>query len=236
MKTLALLCMLASTGCFTTWAGGQATGHSFAWDENVRQETVPLPAREEHLDVKLPLNGDTQLACSSTQIAAETVHRSSVRYGRGWKKAMAIGFVTEAAIAGLFVLAGDRNDVRTHMYGGLFALDAVGTGALAFVPRKERFTHNDRNVATIVREDCPEGLVLEIAGTSYPVDAAGHIGEAGEVAFEDWMKTRTGALLLSLGGQATEIRIPTTVPGTLQAPTAYTTLVVPVGTLTALAE
>jgi len=35
-------------------------------------------------------------------------------------------------------------------------------------------------VITPLRSDCPDGLVLEIGGDSFPVNAAGRLGELGE--------------------------------------------------------
>ncbi|HEY5921177.1 MAG TPA: hypothetical protein VIV11_05880 [Kofleriaceae bacterium] len=233
MKSLALISALACSGCFTTWAGMQAGGRSLAWDEQPREETVPLPAVEERLTITLPpSNGKVELTCTTSQRANETVYRAAYRYGSGWKKATALAFVTEAAAATLFLLTADREEPAGYAYGGFFALDALGTAALFFAPRKEQFSRSERTVNTPVRDDCPDGLMLEIAGTTFPVDAAGRIGEAGEVALDDWMKQRTGAVLVSLAGRTQELRIP-------MAATAYstsTTLSVPVGTLTAVAE
>ncbi|HEX5061073.1 MAG TPA: hypothetical protein VFV99_17025 [Kofleriaceae bacterium] len=228
MKSLALLLAIACSGCFSTWAGMQAGGHSLAWDENKREETVPLPATDERLVLALPLHGDAALSCKSAQHARETVYRASFRYGSGWKKATALAFVTEAAIATAYALAGNRDDPRTYVYGGFFAIDAVGTAALFFVPRKDRFAKTERDVATPLREDCPEGLTIEIAGTTYPVDAAGKLGEAGELALEDWLKAPTGELLASYAGRTTRLMV--------EPQQALGVLAVPLGTLTALAE
>jgi hypothetical protein len=225
----AVILALACSGCFTTWAATQAGGVSLAWDEQAREETVPQAASEERLTVTLPLQGDVALTCKSAQHARETVYKSSFRYGRGWKKATALAFVSEAALASVMLLAGDRDNPKTYVYGGFFGVDAIGTAALFFVPRKERFTTTERAVATPVREDCPEGLVVEIAGTSYPVDAAGHLGDAGEVALEDWQKAPSGELLVSFVGRTAKL-----VPSLGQQ--AFASLAVPVGTLTALTE
>ena len=239
MKSLALIIALACSGCFATWAGMQAGGKSLAWEESLREESVPLPATDERLVVSLAPGaaaGDAAtLTCKSAQYARETVYRSSFRYGKGWKKATALAFVTEAALATGFYFAAQSSTEPADrfsgkVYAGLFAVDALGTAALFLVPRKERFARTERDATTPLREDCPEGMTLEIAGTTYPVDAAGRIGDAGDVALDDWMKTRTGTVLVGYAGRVSELRMPIT------GVTTSTVLSVPVGTLTALAE
>ncbi|HEY5947994.1 MAG TPA: hypothetical protein VIV40_21005 [Kofleriaceae bacterium] len=258
MKSLALLFAVACSGCFSTWAVTQASGRSLAWDEQPREETVPMPASEERLTIAMPLQGELALSCKSTQQARETVYRSSFRYGSGWKKATALGFVTEALLGTALYIAGQHaTDSEDHgmsskLAGGFFAVDAIGTAALFFVPRKDKFSRSERDSSTPLRKDCPEGLTLEIAGNTFAVDAAGRIGDAGEVALDDWMKAPTGALLVGFAGRTTELRVsdaeqcswlvardPMHACKQRMYPTmreAYATIGVPVGTLTALAE
>lgn len=252
MKSLALIVALASSGCFSTWAIGQASGKSLAWDEQKREETVPLPATEERLTIAVPLQGSLTLQCKSMQVARESVYRSSFRYGKGWKKMTALAFAAEAAAGTALLLTADREHAQEYAYGGFLALDALGTAALFFVPRKDQFTNTERDAITTIRDDCPDGLTFEIAGNSFIVDAAGHIGDAGEVALEDWMKAPTGALLVTLAGRTTELRIgdaercsflrdrdPQAACTGNVAPVvrdAFTVLQVPLGTLTAIAE
>ncbi len=235
MKSIALIIALACSGCFTTWAAMQAGGRSLAWDENAREESVPLPATDELLTVSLSMQGRPSLSCKAAQHARETVYRSSFRYGKSWKKAMALAFVAEAAFAtGMYFGTRSSEKPEDRLAGkvgaGFFALDAIGTAALFFAPRKETFSHVERDANTQLREDCPEGLTLEIAGTTYPVDAAGHIGEAGEVALEDWTNARTGTLLVGYAGRVNELRPPA------YGGSTSTTLFVPLGTLTAIAQ
>ncbi|MGE0403315.1 MAG: hypothetical protein AB7T06_41795 [Kofleriaceae bacterium] len=165
------------------------------------------------------------LTCSTKQYAQDRVYHSAFRYGSRWKKTAGVSFLLEAAL-GAALLMIDRNrgepepgmaDDRSGLLaGGFLAIDAVGTLAIFFIPRKEVFTVDDKAVMTPIREDCPEGLVLEIAGTSYPVDAAGRIGDVGEAALDEWMRApdsapgapgTSGTLALTFGGRAMPLRV-----------------------------
>ncbi|NVB84041.1 MAG: hypothetical protein HOV81_37040 [Kofleriaceae bacterium] len=181
--------LLTSTGCFTTWATTRLAGKSAAWDEKVREETVPLPGISERLVVALPLNAETfRLECHSMQSAKDAVYRTAYRYGSGWKKGTAIMFLLEAAV-GTALLATSANEKPGNVaIGAFFAADALGTGVLFFVPRKEIYRRDEKPVTTDIRSDCPDGLVLDIAGEQFPVDAAGRIGEIGNAAFDAWLE------------------------------------------------
>jgi hypothetical protein len=162
------------------------------------------------------------LTCSTRQYGQDRVYHSAFRYGSKWKKTTAVSFFIEAALGATFLLI-DRyrgtddpmtaNDRTGLLVGGFFALDAIGTAAIFFIPRKEVFTVEDKAVMTPIRDDCPEGLVLEIAGTSFPVDALGGIGELGEVALDEWMRASDGApggaLALTFEGRAMPLRVDT---------------------------
>jgi len=281
MRTvIALATMLATTtGCFTTWALTQVTGTERAWDEKVQEASVPLPGVEERLSVTIPLAieyetspsstttttpttttpprpGATplpfELACRSEQRARDVVYRSAFRYGSRWKKTTALMFLAEAAIGTTLLLAGNREDPREVLAGGFFAVDAVGTAALFFIPRKEIYRQDEKPVITPLRTDCPEGLVLEIGGDSFPVNAAGRIGELGEAALDQWMAAPTGSLQVSLDGRSMLLGIGANEqcawnrahhPEQTQACGAYgvlpratsASIAVPAGTLTAVA-
>lgn len=234
MRALALTAALASSGCFTSWAVVQAIGGQKAFDESVREQTVPLDGVTEKLAVSLPLDVAYEyagavstgaqektplafaLTCSTKQYARDRTYHSAFRYGSRWKKTTAISFLIEAALGGAFLLI-DRNrdqsdpmkanDRSGLLAGAFFALDAVGTAAIFFIPRKEVYTVEDKAVMTPIREDCPEGLVLDIGGTSFPVDAAGHIGDTGELALDDWMRAPTGTIALTFEGRAMPLQI-----------------------------
>lgn len=261
MKSMMIMLALATSGCFSSWAIGQASGRSLAWDENLREETVPLPGVQERIAIGLPLGprqlgAEIALSCRSAQHARDAVYRSSFRYGKGWKKATATMFLTEAALATAILLAGDRDQPKTYAYGGFFALDAIGTAALFFAPRKESYRRTEVDTRTPLREDCPDGLTLEIAGNTFAVDAAGRLGDAGEVALDDWMKAPAGALLVGLAGRTTELRVSandqctwlrardpqhacsttTLTTSASQAREVYAVIEVPVGTLSVVAS
>ncbi|MGN6109314.1 MAG: hypothetical protein ACTHU0_29675 [Kofleriaceae bacterium] len=225
---------VAGSGCATTWLVTHATDSTRLWDESVREQVVPRPGVEERLTVTMPLapqlapapatataNGQSgaqaaaatpraelpfALRCVSEQRASDDVYHSAFRYGKRWKTGTAVMFLAEGAAATALLLAGKRESAEP-IYGAFFALDAIGTAALFFAPRREVYRKDARATTTQVRSDCPEGLVLVIGGDSFPVDAAGRIGEVGEVALDDWMAAPSGPLLLQFAQQTIDLRI-----------------------------
>ncbi len=240
-KALALTAIAAmSSGCFTGWVATQAVGGARFLDEGVREEAVPLDGVQERLSVSLPLAIEYDvdaagaqssapqnkkarpfaLTCSTRQHAQDRVYHSAFRYGSKWKKTTAISFLVEAALGAAFLLLDRNRDLNDPMAandrtgllaGGFLALDAIGTAAIFFIPRKEVYTVEDKAVVTPIRDDCPEGLVLEIGGDAYPVDALGAIEEAGEIALDAWMRASDGApgggLALTFEGRAMPLRV-----------------------------
>jgi hypothetical protein len=194
MKRLSLISLaaalsVASTGCFTTWAGTRLAGKTGAWDEKVREENVPLPGVSERLVVALPLNAETfRLECHSMQNAKDAVYHTTYRYGSGWKKATGIMFLAEAALGAVLLATSANEKPGNVVLGGFLAADALGTGILFFAPRKEIYSREEKPVTTDIRSDCPDGLVLDIAGEQFPVDAAGRIGDIGNAAFDAWLE------------------------------------------------
>jgi hypothetical protein len=207
MKALGFcICMLlATSGCFTTWAGLRVSGLPGAPDENKREETVPQPGIQEHLVVTLAGN---KLECSSAQVATDTVYRSAYRYGTNWKIATGVMFLAEALSATALMLESpDAKNHAEHLLGGAFlGVDALGTGVLFFAPRKEIYDHHDQAITTTISSVCPEGLALEIASETYPIDGRGSIGELGEAALDDWMHTPNGSLLVDFNGRTAPLR------------------------------
>lgn len=228
---------VASSGCATTWLVTHATDSTRVWDESVREQVVPRPGVEERLTVTMPLAPQLApattttatatasgqpgapaaaatpraelpfaLRCVSEQRASDDVYHSAFRYGKRWKTGTAVMFLAEGAAATALLLAGKRESAEP-IYGAFFALDAIGTAALFFAPRREIYRKDARATTTQVRTDCPEGLVLVIGGDSFPVDAAGRIGEVGEVALDDWMAAPSGPLLLQFAQQTIDLRI-----------------------------
>ena len=218
------LVLTMTSGCFSFWGLTQITGTQSAWEQNVREESVPMPGVEESLIVTLPLAieyeplpyhnpQDTtpapaprprpfELACRAQQRGRDTVYRSAFRYGSRWKKLTAISFLAESAIASAILLGGDRDKPKVQLWGGLFAIDAIGTAAIFFIPRKEIYRKDEKPVITQLRSDCPDGLVLEIGGDSFPVNAAGRIGELGDTALDQWMAQPAGTIQISLEGRS----------------------------------
>lgn len=224
MRALITASLLTTlSGCFSFWGLTQITGTQSAWEQNVREEAVPMPGVEEQLVVSVPMGfeyepapyrspSDTtpapapvmkpfQLTCNASQRGRNAVYRSAFRYGSRWKKLTAISFLAESAIATAVLLGGDRDSPKTQLWGGFFAVDAIGTAAIFFIPRKEIYRKDEKPVITPLRSDCPEGLVLEIGGDSFPVDPAGRLGELGDAALDQWMAAPAGNLQISLAGR-----------------------------------
>jgi hypothetical protein len=212
---LALVVAVASSGCFTTWAGIRAAGYPGAGLEGGREERVPLPGVTEKLVVSLPpeqINpSGVHFECKADQHARDAIYRSGFRYGRKWRTTYAVMFALEAALGGALVLAtptDDPNRLTKLASGWFFAADAVGTGALAvFAPRKEIFEREDVPVTTPVRSVCPDGVMVEIGAETFPLDAAGQLGELGTAALDEWFQHPNGSLVITFAGRSSVIDV-----------------------------
>jgi hypothetical protein len=195
----------AAAGCATTWTVSQIAAGRPPIDENAREEAVPIPGVEERLEVVLhlsgrpppltasssgqtaapqqPTHGPLEIDCAVTQHGRETVYRAATRYGKSWKKWTAAFFLLEGLAGSLLLLAGDDSAGRIG-WGVYLAVDALGTGALFFAPRRDVYEQKEREVVTRVREDCPAGLLVEVDGRVVPVDAVGGVGDLGQALFE----------------------------------------------------
>jgi hypothetical protein len=249
----ARLLPIVLSGCATGWIAVEAAGGQRALDEDVHEVHVPQPGVDEHLTVTLPLATQYEgtgsaaqplpfaLTCSTEQKAHDLVYHQAFRYGSRWKKMTAIAFVVEGAVGAAFLLTADSNHPGGYVYGGFLALDAAVTAPLFFIPRKEIYRSDDVPVTTAVRSDCPDGLALEIGGDTFPINAAGKLGELGDTALTEWMKAPSGPIRVTIAGQARDLPIGDaerctwardhqgicTTPG---APTASVTIGVPAGT------
>jgi hypothetical protein len=222
MKARALLGIallaVSSTGCFTTWLGLRAAGLNGAGNEGVREEHVPLPGLQEQLVVKLEAEQITasgfHFTCVAEQFGRDAVYRSSYRYGKGWKTATAIMFFSEAAMSAVFLLTEPKMPENKSLQtagGVFFGLDAIGTAALFFIPRKDLFDRTEVPVTTPLRSVCPDGVMVEIAGDTFPLDATGSLGDLGSEAFDQWMRTPNGSvpgsLLVSFAGRTAMMNV-----------------------------
>lgn len=230
MRALALLACL-STGCATTWIITQATGEQKAWDESSHDVHVPQPGVTEKLTVRLPLAVEHEeistdvpgqatpritqgpakpfaLACHADQHAKDRVYHTAFRYGHHWRLETGLAFLVEGAVATALVLAAkpDKNP-GSYLLGWYLAADAVVTAPLIFFPRKEIYREEDLYLTTALRDDCPEGLALDIGGEVYPVDAAGGLGALGTQALTEWMANPRGELRARLGERAQVIPV-----------------------------
>lgn len=225
---LAVVAALAQSGCFTSWVASQAAGNAKIWDESVREQAVPMPGFTEHLVVSMPLVIEMTpapattsttpakpptplpfaLQCRAQQQGHDAVYHSAFRYGKSWKKGTAIMFLLEGlSAAALYVGSSDDDDVSNRVLGAVLAVDAVGSGVLFFAPRKDIYRRDEKPVTTVIREDCPETLTLQIGGDVFPIDAIGRLGELGDLALDDWMQAPTGSILVGLEGRSFELVI-----------------------------
>lgn len=215
---------LLLSGCATSWIATQASGGQRLLDEDVHEVHVPQPGVTERLTVTLPLAPQmTQqpaqagqpaqpataapfaLTCAVDQSGHDIVYHQAFRYGSRWKKLTAVAFVIEAAAGAAFLLTASDKDPGGYVYGGFLAADALVTAPLIFIPRKEIYRSDDVPVTTAVRGDCPEGLALEIGSDTFPIDAAGKLGELGETALGEWMKAPSGPLRVDIAGQSRDL-------------------------------
>lgn len=255
--------LLALTGCATSWGITQASGGQAILDEHIHNVDVPMAGITEKLSVTLPLAPEYEpattttsaprtvkpfaLACSSDQYAHDVRYHQAFRYGSTWKKVAATFFIAEGLTAAA-LLIGYGDQPEGQVFGGFFAVDAAVTGALFFAPREDIYRHDVVPIATHVRGDCPDGLELAIGNTVATVDPTGHLGELGDAALDDWMKTPGAPLELRFAGireplligadeRCTWLRERDHLPcNALGAPReTIVTLTVPPGTLTALA-
>ena len=233
-KVLPLLPLFAS-GCGTAWIMTQASGTQGLWDEHVHEVAVPQPGVDERLTVTLPLTSAAPasatpaphaLTCTTAQHGHERVYHAAFRYGSSWKKATAVFFAMEAVGAATLLLAGD-GQIDDQTYGALLAADAAITGAIFFIPRKEIYRSDERDAMTPVRSDCPDGLTVQIGGDTFAIDAAGRLGDVGEVALTEWLRTSAGELAVAFAGQ-TALMQPNAGPGPRSLGASFA---VPEGTL-----
>lgn len=220
----AVILLLLMSGCFTTWTGLQIAGYPGAPDENVREVRVPQPGVREQLVISL--SPQNTFECTAMQGATDVVYHSAYRYGKNWKIATAGMFVVEGLMATYFALTYSQDKHPQDALGaGYFALDALGTAALIFAPRKEVFSTKTTPVTTTIRSACPDGLAVDINGEAYPINAAGSVGELGQVALDDWMRAPSASMQVTFEGRTASIR----------SDLRIVTFDVPAGTLTQVA-
>ena len=247
MKPLLALALAAQlSGCATSWFIVQGTGTQSSLDEDNHEVSVPQPDFTEHLSVRMPVatayqmtpgvNGGPavrgaelpfKFACSRTQIGQNQLVRHSYRYGSRWKKTAIIAVLLEGAISALGLLSASQDKPDGYLYGGYFALDALLTLPLIFIPRKEISAESRVTVTTPLDDSCPEGLAVELAGQSYPINAAGRVSADAERVIAQWRTNPnpSDALEVSFAGQRRELRLYGGVDPSVE-------LAVPPGTLT----
>ncbi|MEZ4366161.1 MAG: hypothetical protein R2939_07715 [Kofleriaceae bacterium] len=151
-----------------------------------------------------------RLQCGVKQHGVDTLYRASTRYGRTWKKGTAIAAALEAATSAILLLAipdDDPNYLGYTLTGGFLGVDALVSAALFFLPRQERYESSEVPTETGIRNDCPEGLQLVVGDERFDVDAAGKIGEFGELALAEWMTTPSTPLAVTLGELRLELPV-----------------------------
>ncbi|MBV8762132.1 MAG: hypothetical protein JO257_32865 [Deltaproteobacteria bacterium] len=233
-----LLPLALLSGCATGWIVTEASGQQRLLDENVHEVRVPQPGIEEHLTVSLAPNA-TSFSCAVDQTAPERVYHQAFRYGSRWKKTAAVMFVLEAAAGAALLLTADNNQhAANYLYGGFLALDGALTLPLIFIPRKEIYRTDDTVTTTAVRADCPDGLAVTIGDDTYPIDAAGSVGDLGRAALAantapvasntPGLAPNAAPLRVSIAGQQRELYVQPGRPASVTIPVAT-------GALTSLA-
>ncbi len=214
IAAIAALGATSTTGCFTTWVAVRAAGYSGAVDEGVREQRVPLPGLEEKLVVSLAPEKITasgfSFSCSANQVGRDAQYRAAYRYGSGFKKGVAIMFIAEAAMSAVFLLTEPKDPANKPLQvagGVFFGIDAIGTAALFFVPRRELYGRTELAVETPIRSVCPEGVMVEIASETFPLNALGELGELGSAAFDQWMSRPNGSLVVTFAGRSAMIDV-----------------------------
>ncbi len=225
---------VVTSGCaaftFSMWSQGKSP----APNENARTESVPQPGFTEQLSVVLrpsrpwvlrspgsarstrnvpaapvPLDvGPPVLACTVSQMGGNIDYTAATHYGKLWKIATGVMFVAEAALAAGYLLtdAPDGNsNIPRRIGGGLLAVDALATAGLVFVPKRDVLITKPRSVTTLIRKDCPAGLVLEVDGQRVEVDGSGKLGPYGPALLDRLMTSPTAAIVVRFGEYAATI-------------------------------
>lgn len=230
----ALIGVVAASGggCATFWATSQIVAGRPPFDENAREQSVPLPGVTERLGVTLHLEGkpvppanaamtqnptpapapttsaappDPVVECVVVQNGREQVYRAASYYGKTWKWTAGISFLIEGAIAAVYLLAG--SETGHYVIGGYLAADALVTGGLFFAPRRDIYERSERATSLRVRNDCPEGLLLEVAGRPVPIDADGRLSPLALALIERHITGTPEPIRVRLGAFGGEIQL-----------------------------
>ncbi|MCP4448488.1 MAG: hypothetical protein GY811_24570 [Myxococcales bacterium] len=140
------------------------------------------------------------LQCRLSQSGDETEHRSYRLYGSTWKKTAALAFVAEAALAAAYLLKSDP-EVADTAFGAYMAADALGTGVLAFFPRRDRFRSTRSRESLDIHQLCPPGLNIEVAGRRISVDRNGKLEDNADEYLREHFERSLGpvAVHINLG-------------------------------------
>lgn len=221
---------LVSSGCAFTWGASQLGESKLPFGENARSENVPLPGVLESLTVVVYFAGrpvvqqyssatssqpptpaplsleqtDLVVDCDLVQWGQEKVYRATTRYGKSWKYATATMFFLESALAALVLLDDSANE-GNKVGGALLAADALGTAILFFVPSRAVYNNSVKQVNTPIRNDCPEGLTIELAGRQVAVAANGKLREFSAVLVKEHMESSNAPIRVALGQNGQDI-------------------------------
>jgi hypothetical protein len=231
-----LICAAAapSGGCATMWGLSKIISDKPPFEEKSSEQAVPLPGVKEQLVVTLHLEGkpvppanaantpttptpppaagasasqppEPVVECLVAQTGREEVYHAATYYGRNWKWLTGISFVIEAALGTALLLGGDKT---THyVFGAYWAADALVTGVLYFAPERSSYEHFERNTLSRVRHDCPEGLLIELAGRPVPVDADGALSPLALALLGRHMTTTPEPIRVRMGAFGEEIAL-----------------------------
>ena len=153
---------------------------------------------------------DPVLACKVSQTGNNINYIAATHYGKRWKLVTGLAFVAEAAIAAVYLLTDAKDgesNVPRRIAGGLIGIDALVTGGLFFVPKRDVLQTKHRVVTTLVRRDCPAGVALEVDGTRVSVDGAGKLAPLGPELVHRMMTNPAGRLALRVGDRTAEVLV-----------------------------
>jgi hypothetical protein len=197
----------AGGGCASIWAVSEVISDKPSLETDQEDGGIPVAGVTERVAVRGVLATEgLQLGCQVTQKGTELRYHVATRYGTSWKVLTALAFVAESGIVALNFYEGVKSPGQ---WAGVtwMSADALGTGILFFVPEHRVFERAPHEETVTVRDTCPSGLALEVAGRPLPLDAEGRADEPGQKAVDEQMAARVPALRLRLAGYTADLPI-----------------------------
>ena len=226
-----LACVAPASGCATSWAVSEITTGEAPLRDGVRVETVPVPGVKERLQIGLklvmtvptpaadpasaapasaaageparPHTPGLRVSCAVTQTGRDTTYTAATEYGPTFKKFAAAFMLLEGAGAALFLL-GKQPLADRIVFGGFLTVDALGSGLLLLVPKRDHYDKIERETTIPIRNECPPGLTIDLDGQPVAVGPAGDIDDDGQRLFEQHMVRSPLPLRVHVGDRAAD--------------------------------